>query len=99
MAGMDYCNPNSSKSEWRAIHLLTEFDLYANIARMNNHEPMNEALADLMDKANLKQADLAGLVGMNPSRLSRLLGGLTELTKEEAREIAAKIPTDDARDY
>jgi hypothetical protein len=67
---------------------------------MNNHEPMNGVLADLMDKAGQTQAELAELVGMkNASRLSRLLGGLTELSVDEAREIAAKIPSEEARAY
>jgi transcriptional regulator with XRE-family HTH domain len=66
---------------------------------MNDHEPLNVMLMKLREKAGLTQADLAARLPMNASRLSRLESGDTVLTKEEAREIAAKIPTDDARDY
>src|ERR1019366_2606459 len=69
------------------------------IARMNNHEPMNKVLADLRDKAGLTQAQLAEQLSINASKLSRLEAGLTELTKDDAREIAAKIPSEEARNY
>lgn len=81
------------------IFIVDKLASHAIILQMNDYIPMNGILANLIDNAGLKQAEVAGLVEMNPSRLSRLLGGLTELTVEEAMGIAEKIPTEEARRY
>src|SRR5258708_5413281 len=67
---------------------------------MNDQEFLRKTLTDLLEQASsLTQAQLADGVGFNPSKLSRLLSGETELTKGDAIIIAKGIATDRARQF
>jgi transcriptional regulator with XRE-family HTH domain len=66
---------------------------------MNENEPVRKMLVALREKADLTQAQLAEKLSFTPSRLSRLEAGLTELNVEEAQQIAAQIPSDEAKGY
>jgi transcriptional regulator with XRE-family HTH domain len=56
-------------------------------------------LVALREKSDLTQAQLAERLSFTPSRLSRLEAGLTELTIDEAQQIASQIPGNEAQAY
>ena len=64
---------------------------------MNGNEPVRKMLVALREKADLTQAQLAERLSFTPSRLSRLEAGLTELSIDEAQQIAAQIPSDEGK--
>src|SRR5208283_1204222 len=66
---------------------------------MNDQQTIRKMLARLRDDAGLTQAQLAQRLSFTPSRLSRLESGDTELSKEEAEQIAEQIGTQEAKDY
>lgn len=66
---------------------------------MNEHEPVRKMLKQLREEAKLSQDELAQRLSFTASRISRLESGDTELSKEDAEQIANQIGTDEAKAF
>lgn len=54
---------------------------------------MNARLTTLIEKAGLRQADVARLLNLSPATVSRMFDGHRELTLSEAKTLADDIAT------
>ncbi len=66
---------------------------------MNENEQIRSILMQLREKAELSQAELAERLKFTASRVSRLESGDTELTLEDAEQLAMAIGTDGAKAF
>ena len=66
---------------------------------MNNNEQIRSILTQLRENARLSQAQMAEKVKFTASRVSRLESGDTELSQEDAEQMAAAIGTDEAKAF
>ena len=62
----------------------------------DEHYPINkptlvEALKLRMYEMGLNQSSLAAMLGMNPSKISEIIGGKSEPTLRQARKMAAQL--------